>query len=276
MLKNYAPINHIAMTLLHKTHTLLAVALLVVGASSCSSSRNAQNTDDVYYSNGGSRTAVAASGNQGDYYSTAPSDNYVRMAMTDPRFATFEDYNAYDSYYYSPAAASMGYGFGYPGYGFGYPAYGMGFSYGLGFGMGLGFYDPYMAWNSYFMWNSWYNPYFYNPYYGVPVMVVGHNAAPTAIYSNLRPFNSVAYRNAVYSRSGTRTTNNRYYRPGMSGTSVYNNRVGGSPARPVNTTSFRPVNNSNSGFRPSFSAPTRSFSAPMGGGGGGGFRPGRH
>jgi hypothetical protein len=266
------------------TYTLLAVAL-VLGLSSCSSSRNAQNTDDVYYSNGGQKAAASANttnggASQGDYYSTAPSDNYVRMAMTDPRFATFSDYNAYDSYYYSPAAASMGYGYGYPAYGFGYPAYGMGFSYGLGFGVGMGFYDPYMAWNSYFMWNSWYNPYFYNPYYGVPVMVVGHTA-PTAMYSNLRPFNSLAYRNGLYAKAGTGAiTNNRYYRPGMAGTTSYNNRVNNpnnaNTARPVNQTYYRPGNNSNGGFRPSFSAPTRSFSSPSLGGGGGGFRPGRH
>jgi len=258
-----------------RIYTLLAVAV-VLGSSSCSSSRNAQNTDDVYYSNGGSKAAASTSGGsagQGDYYSTAPSDNYVRMAMTDPRFATFNDYNAYDSYYYSPAV-SMGYGFGYPAYGFGYPAYGMGFSYGLGFGVGMGFYDPYMAWNSYFMWNSWYNPYFYNPYYGAPVMIVGHSA-PTAIYSNLRPFNSLAYRNGLIAKTGTGAAGNRYYRPGMSGTSAYNSQLTG--ARPVNNTSYRPVNNNNNGYRPgSFSSPTRTFSPSFGGGGGGGIRPGRH
>lgn len=259
----------------HKTHTLLAVGLVVVGLSSCSSSRNTQNTDDVYYSNGGSKATATASGSagQGDYYSTAPSDNYVRLAMTDPRFASFADYNAYDSYYYSPGM-SMGYGMGYPAYGFGYPMYGTGlsFSYGLGFGYGMGFYDPYMSWNSYFMWNCWYNPYFYNPYYGVPVMVIGHTA-PTAIYSNLRPFNSLAYRNGLYAKAGTSAGTNRFYRPGMNGTSAYNSHVG-STARPVNSTYYRPGNNGNGGYRPSFSAPTRSFSSPSFGGGG--FRPGRH
>ena len=261
-------------TIMTRVYTLLAVAV-VFGLSSCSSSRNAQNTDDVYYSNGGSKAVASTSGgaNQGDYYSTAPSDNYVRMAITDPRFSTFDEYNSYDSYYYSPAAASMAYGNGYPAYGFGYPMYGAGFSYGMSFGMGMGFYDPYMAWNSYFMWNSWYNPYFYNPYYGVPVMVVGHTA-PTAMYSNLRPFNSLAYRNNLYAKAGTTSGNNRYYRPGMTGTSAYNSHVGNT-ARPVNGTYYRPVNNT--GYRPTFSAPTRSYSSPsFGGGGGGGFRPGRH
>jgi hypothetical protein len=262
---------------MRQIYTLLAAAL-VIGSTSCSSSRNAQNADDIYYSDGGSKTAAAASGGagQGDYYSTAPSDNYVRMAMTDPvRWSQFDDYNSYDSYYYSPEF-SAGYGFGYPAYGFGYPSYGMGlgFGSGLGFGYGVGLWDPYMAWNSYFMWNSWYNPYFYNPYYGVPVMMVGHTG-PTAIYSNLRPFNSLAYRNGLNQKMGT-STNNRFYRPGMNGTSAYNNRVSGS-GRPVNSTYYRPVNNFNSGYRPanSFSSPTRSFSPSFGGGGGGGFRPGR-
>jgi hypothetical protein len=201
------------------------------------------------------------------------------MEVTDPvRWSQFDDYNSYDSYYYSPGF-SAGYGVGYPSYGFGYPAYGMGmgFGYGIGFGYGVGLWDPYMAWNSYFMWNSWYNPYFYNPYYGAPVMIVGHTG-PTAIYSNLRPFNSLAYRNGLSARTGTGGRSNHFYRPGMSGTSTYNNRVSGS-GNAVNRTYYRPVNNSNNGFRPgSFSAPTRSFSSPSfgGGGGGGGFRPGRH
>ncbi len=166
---------------MNKIYTLLALAL-IVGMSSCSSSRNAQNSDDLYYSNGNKKAAAA---NQGDYYSTAPSDNYVRMKATDPdRWSYFDDYNAYDSYYYSPVAA----GYGYPAYGFGYGlgyGSGLGFGYGLGFGMGygLGFYDPYFA------WNSWYNPYFYNPYYGGAVFVTGHSLGGP-VYSNLRPFNS--------------------------------------------------------------------------------------
>ena len=268
---------------MRQIYTLLAAAL-VIGSTGCSSSRNAQNTDDIYYSNGGSKTAAATNSvssggaGQGDYYSTTPSDNYVRMAMTDPRFSTFADYNSYDSYYYSPAI-SAGYGYGYPAYGFGYPSYGMGmgFGFGLGFGYGVGMWDPYMAWNSYYMWNSWYNPYFYNPYYGVPVMVIGHTG-PAAMYSNLRPFNSLAYRNGLNTKMGTASGNNRFYRPGMSGTSAYNSRVSGSGSS--NGTYYRPVNNnSNGGFRPanSFSSPTRSYSpSSFGGGGGGGFRPGRH
>ncbi|HEY4107744.1 hypothetical protein [Puia sp.] len=257
--------------------TLLAVAAAaVVGMSSCSSSRNAQTTDDIYYSSGSARTAVAGT-DKGDYYSTAPSDNYVRMKAEDPtRWSYFDDYSAYDSYY--APTSSIGFGYGYPGYGFGNPYYGMGL--GLGFGYGYGFGDPYMAWNNYFMWNSWYNPYFYNPYYGGGVFVVGHSV-PTSIYSNLRPFNSVAYRNGL--SHNTRMTNNggaRYYRPGMSSTSNYNSGLTNrGSSRPVNNTFYRPTNptNNNGGFRPSFSQPTRGYSPSGGGGGGGGFsRPGRH
>src|SRR5579859_1154857 len=215
-----------------RIYTLIAVATVVVfGLSSCSSSRNAQTTDDVYYSSGSQRTAgsnySSGGASQGDYYSTAPSDNYVRMKAEDPaRWSYFDDYGAYDSYY-APAGVSMsyGYGWGYPAYGMGYSPFG--FGYGMGFGYGLGFCDPYMAWNSYFLWNSWYNPYFYNPYYGGGGFVVGHST-PTAIYSNLRPFNSVAYRNGLSHNVGrTGTGSGRYYRPGMSTTSGYNSGLNG-------------------------------------------------
>src|ERR1700754_2211285 len=122
--------------------TLLAVAAATgLGMSSCSSSRNAQASDDIYYSSGSGRTAAAA--DQDEYYSTRPSDNYVRMKAEDQsRWSYFDDYGAYDSYY-SPVGASVGYGWGYPSY------YGTGFGFGLGLGYGLGFYNPYSAWNSY-------------------------------------------------------------------------------------------------------------------------------
>ncbi len=241
-----------------KIYTLLALAL-VVGVSSCSSSRNAQNTDDLYYSNGNKKAAAA---NQGDYYSTAPSDNYVRMKATDPdRWSYFDDYNAYDSYYYSPVAAS--YGFGYPAYGFGYGmGYGMGFGYGLGFGMGygLGFYDPYFA------WNCGYNPYFYNPFYGGAVFVSHSLGGP--VYSNLRPFNSLAYRNGVAAKSGTSA--GRFYRQGMSGTSAYNSSLNGS-GRTTNTYYRNNNNNYGNSYRPASSIGNGGGFRPSGGGGG--FRP---
>lgn len=261
---------------MNRIYTLLTVAA-VIGMSSCSSSRTAQTTDDIYYSSGNRRVAAAAGDDGSEYYSTRPSENYVRLKAQDPsRWSYFDDYSAYDSYY-SPMGASVGYG---------YPAYGFGYGMGYGMGYGIGIMDPYMAWNSYFLWNSWYNPYFYNPYYGGGVFVVGGHSSPAAIYSNLRPFNSVAYRNGLGHTTRTTTSGGRYYRPGMSTTSTYNNGLSGQ-GRPVNNTFYRPANtsNNNGGYRPattnnggSFSQPSRSYSPSSGGGGGGGgfSRPGRH
>jgi hypothetical protein len=278
-----------------------AVALTFV-MSSCSSSRNAQNTDDIYYSSGGSKVAARSgannsSGNNDEYYSTAPSDNYIRMKAQDPsRWSYFDDYSAYDSYY-SPASRfsiSAGYGYGYPAYSVGY---GMGFGSPFGPAYGYGIWDPYFAWNSYYMWNSWYNPYFYNPYYGGCV-IVGKGTAATGVYSHLRPFNSVAYNNGLIHTTSSGSaystrTGNRLYRPGMTTTSAYNSGLNGQGTRPVNNTYYRPSNpgnnnnyyrpsNNNNTYRPVYqpsSQPVRTYSpAPsMGGGGGGGFsRPGRH
>lgn len=253
-----------------KVYTLLTVAVLF-GMSSCSSSRNAQNTDDIYYSDG-TRKAVAANGSsQGDYYSTAPSDNYVRMKAVDyDRWSTFDDYNAYDAYY----APSATYGI-YPSVGFGY---GLGYGWGLGFGYGMGFYDPFFAWNSYYMWNCGYNPYFYNPYYGGAIFVTKgvYGAGGGAAYAtSLRPFNVRSYGRGAALKSGTST--GRFYRQGMTGTSAYNASLNGQ-GRQVNTF-YRPANNNNS-YRPAFNNNGGGFrsytpaSSGSFGGGGGGFRAG--
>ncbi|HEY4060937.1 MAG TPA: hypothetical protein VGM30_03510 [Puia sp.] len=249
--------------------------------SSCSSSRSAAQTpDDIYYSPGGSK-AVTGGSDKDEYYSTAPSDNYVRMKAQDPdRWSYFDDYNAYDSYY---APSGIGYG---ASYGFGYPSYG--FGYGLGFGpsFGFGFGDPYLCWNNYFMWNSWYNPYFYNPYYGGGVLAYGHGVYNPGIYSHLRTFNTTGYGGGSV-RNVTNSPSSRLYRPGMRSTTAYNSNLNNSGTRTVNRNgayyrpgnTYRPVNNSyQPSTRSSFgSQPTRSFAPSGGGGGGGGFsRPGRH
>ena len=258
-------------------YTFLAGFILI--ASSCTSSRNAQTADDVYYSSGGSRAAAGASANKGEYYSTAPSDQYVQMRVQDPaRWSYFDDYNAYDSYY-SPVSMGLSYGYGYPSYGFGY---GLGYGFGPSYGFGLGFGDPYLCWNSYFMWNSWYNPYFYNPYYGGGVFVYGHQAVAPAVYSHLRTFNTNSYSNGLVrnSASVSGSAGSRLYRPGMTSTNSYNAGLNGS-GRSVNNSGnsfFRSGNGNNNTYRPVYnSQPVRSFSAPSGGGGGGGFmRAGRH
>jgi hypothetical protein len=250
------------------TFTLLSVAALA-GLTSCSSSKNAQNSPDMY-SSGNSK------GSGSDYVAAAPNDQYVQMKVQDPdRWSYFDDYNAYDSYnapapYYG-AGYGMGYGMGYGGFS---PYYGMGYSpfFGPSFGMGLGFGDPYMLWNNYFIWNSWYNPYFYNPYYGAPVIVAGKG--PGSVYSNLRPFNTTAYGNGLAHAGVTSSGRNVVYRPGMSATTAYNSHV--SSNRTTNV--YRPVNNAGN-FR-SYSQPTRSYSPSFNTGGGmrsGGFSGGgRH
>ena len=239
--------------------TLLAVAV-IIGMSSCSSSKKTtQSSDDMYYSTGTSKASA------GQYVAAAPNDQYVQMRVQDPeRWSYFDDYSAYDSYY-SPAV-SAGYGFGYP-----YPAYGFGYGYGMGFGpsFGLGFGDPFMMWNSYFIWNSWYNPYFYNPYYGGGALVVGHN--PGAVYTNLRPFNTISNAN-VLAHNGVGTTSasrTALYRPGMTSTTAYNR---GLSSNGRSTNSFRPANTNGNSFR-SFQS-TRSYSPSFGGSSGGGFRGG--
>ena len=284
----------------------LAVGLILM--SSCSSSRKtAQTPDDVYYSPGSGNAVAAASssdedggyysprnsrtGSNGEYYSTAPSDNYVRMkAQDEARWSYFDDYNAYDSYY-SPAAVSPYYSMGF---GYGYPLYGS--YYGMGYGMGLGFGDPYFAWNSYFMWNSCYNPYFYNPYYGGGVIVAKGSSYNNNVYTHLRAFNGTSYRNGLVTR--VTNTNNRVYRPAPtaysrelqsrgSGNRISTGYSNGNNGYYRSSSSY-PSSNSGYSTRPSSSnsgsfssQPVRTYSAPSapsggGGGGGGSARPVRH
>ncbi len=279
-------------------YTFLAGTLIIL--SSCSSSRKAAQTpDDIYYSPSSSGKAAPASngGDQdeyysgkaqpGDYYSTAPNDQYVRMKVQDPsRWSYFDDYSAADSYYSPSLSLGMGYGYGFPSYG-----YGLGFGFGPSFGLGFG--DPYMCWNSYYMWNSWYNPYFYNPYYGGGLIVAGggkYGAYGTnAVYSRLRAFNGTSYRNGLVTRT-TSNSNERAYRPWTS-TSYYTQGARNGNSRQINGNSnnfnnnnYRTNSNNNNFYRPSntnsggFSQPTRSYTPSSGGGGGGGgfSRPGRH
>jgi len=229
-----------------------------IGLSSCSSSKNAQDGPDMYSSG-------KTSGS--DYVTANPNDQYIQMKSQDyDRWSYFDDYNSADAYYAPPPAyygAGLGYGMGY------YPYYGFGYSpfFGPTFGLGFGFGDPYMMWNDYFIWNSYYNPYFYNPYYGGGYIVEGKS--PMSVYNNLRPFNTTNYKTGLAHYGITSTSRNTVYRPGMAGTTAYNSR------RLTSTRtsgSFRPVNSNYGSFR-SFSAPTRSYS-PSFGGTSGGFRSG--
>jgi len=241
------------------TFTLIALAT-IIGLSSCSSSKNAQNGPDMYSSG-------KTSGS--DYVAASPNDQYVQMkAQNYDRWSYFDDYNASDAYY-APApyyGAGMGYGFGAPYYGFGYSPF-----YGSGFGVGLGYGDPFMGWNNYYIWNSWYNPYFYNPYYGGGIVYVGKSG--TSAYNNLRPFNTTSYKSGLAHYGVTSNSHNVVYRPGMASTTAYNSRV----TTTRSPGGYRPANTNSGSFRTN-SAPARSFSPSVGGGGGfrGGGFGGRH
>src|ERR1700722_18247973 len=108
------------------TFTVFAISA-AIGLSSCSSSKNAQNSPDMYSSGKSSGS---------DYVAAAPNDQYVQMKSQDyNRWSYFDDYNSADAYY-APASYSsygMGYGIGAPYYGFGYSPF-----FGPSFGMGLG------------------------------------------------------------------------------------------------------------------------------------------
>ena len=261
-------------------YAFLAGTLIIF--SSCSSTqRVSQTTDDVYYSGGPKGgSSGTSSDEQPEYYSTRPSDQYVRLKSQDyNKWSYFDDYNSYSPYYAS-SGLSMGMGMGY------YPSYG----YGLGFGgtsFSLGFGDPYMCWNSYYMWNSWYNPYFYNPYYGGGVIIVNPKGVGGGgtVYNHLRTFNGTSYRNVTAGTSGS----DRFYRPASNvSTTQYNRNVRSGNGNTYRTTN---TNNTTNSYRPTYnnnnSQPVRSYSpAPsfggggtrsVGGGGGGGFsRPGRN
>jgi hypothetical protein len=255
--------------------TLFAGAAILF--CSCSSSHKVHNTDDPGYSSGSPSRSTSSSG-QDDYYSTAPSDNYVRMKTVDQsRWSTFDDYNSYDSYY-----AASPYSAGYSPYGYGYGMYGY-----PAMSIGLGFWDPYFGWNNYFMWNTCYNPYFYNPYYGGSVLIVksgnggyvGQQAA-SSVYNRMNALNASTYHTNSFSSANA---SNRYYRPRnspFSSSPVYNSGNGRRFSN--NSNSFFSRSNSynpgNSNSRPagaggSFNTgnqlPARSYSPPPSGGGGG-------
>jgi hypothetical protein len=84
-------------------YTLLTV-VVVLGISSCSSSKQATSSGDMY-STGPSKSSGSTT--SGDYYTATPNDQYIQMKASDPeRWSYFDDYDAYDSYY----AASPAYG----------------------------------------------------------------------------------------------------------------------------------------------------------------------
>jgi hypothetical protein len=229
-------------------HLVLASSILAFSA--CSTYKNSQTPDDIYYSTGTANGNSQASSS--DYYNTDPSDQYVRMKVQDPaRWSYFDDYYnyAFDPIMYNPYYSNIyGYGLGSPWLTFGY-------------------WSPWTCWNSYYAWNSIYNPYYGN------VVVANPKVPSNNLYSHLRPFNPGGYANSkMVGRGYAGTAFNPYSQPGRSaavttngsrgaynGNSYYNSnqlyRSSGTPVRSYTPSSF---GGNSSGF----------------GGGGGGIRTG--
>jgi uncharacterized membrane protein YgcG len=239
-----------------RVYIFLVSALMLVSLYSCSTYRNTQTPDDVYYSPGVPATqAASAQTNNSDYYST-PNDNYVRMRVQDPnRWSYFDDYGS--DYY----ANNYGYGYGYGS--------GVGLSFGFGSGFyspfygGFGYYSPLSFYNSYYAWNN-----FYNPYYGGVLIVNGKNTAAPG-YTRMANFNPSAYQGRYYNtRPASNFSNGNSNRTSQNYYNRNNNFNRSNDSRP-NYYSPSPTRSSN----------FNSGGSSGGGGGasrGGGFsRPGR-
>ncbi|PWT76971.1 MAG: hypothetical protein C5B59_05235 [Bacteroidetes bacterium] len=220
----------------------------VLAFASCSTYKNSQTPDDVYYSPGNSKQAAASQSHSqnsnSEYYSTS-NDNYVQMRVQDPaRWSYFDNYN--NDYYggFGPSCfASTGY-FMSPWVG------------------GFGYYSPFSYWNSYYTWNSFYNPYYPG------VVVVNPKVGSSVTYTRLSTFNPGSYTNTTYTRQNTRSTNAKssynYSQTIRNNYTTPNNYA----TRPVYSGS-RPVNNTFS-TQPTRTFSPSSFGGHMGGGGGGG------
>jgi len=237
----------------------IPIIFAAAALTSCSVYKNSQTPDDVYYSPGTPKQAVANSsnnsGSNNEYYS-AQNDQYVQMKVQDPeRWSYFDDYN-YD--YYSPYSP---YGFSpYYATTMGYGMYGM---YGMCPWIGFGYYSPFTYWNSYYTWNS-----MYNPYYG-GMVVVNPKIPSSTQYTQLRTFNPSSYSNNFYNRGNnplTKTTS--AYQPYTYSQTIHNNYNTPNSNTLSRSSFFNRTPNSN--FN---SQPVRTFSAPsFGGSGGGGVR----
>jgi len=230
---------------------LLCTAFIFSG---CSTYKNSQTPDDVYYSPGQGKEAYSSNDNNSnsDYYST-PNDQYVHMRVQDPsRWSYFDDYNS--DYYggYSPLGYSPYYSGGF-GYGYGYTPW-IGFSY----------WSPFSFWNSYYSWNS-----FYNPYYG-GIIVVNPKIASSTNYTRLGTFNPASYTNNTYSRSNVRTSNYTPYSYSQTIRRSYSNSNSSRPVfnRPNNSNTSQPVRS----YSPSSNSSIGGSRSSVGGGGGGGGR----
>jgi hypothetical protein len=243
-----------------RNHFLLAASLLSITA--CSTYKQTQTPDDVYYSPGTQQEELASnssSPNNGEYYST-PNDQYIRLKAQDPnRWSYFDDYST--DYY-------GGYG-GYSPMAYGASAFGYYGSMGWGMSPWIGFsyWSPMTYWNSYYTWNG-----FYNPYYG-GIIVTNPKIGNTGTVTRLSTFNPSSYANNNYNRGNTRPSTAAYtpynysqtIRRSYTANSFNTNNPRQSYYRPA-TNNNSTLSNQNRTYTPRSSS---SFGGSSGGGGGG-------
>jgi hypothetical protein len=181
-----------------RVHFLIAVAILAF--ASCSTYKNSQTPDDVYYSQGAHQQGANAVSNNGEYYSTA-NDQYVHMLVQDrARWSYFDDYY-YD--YYGGFGASC------------FSSFNTYMMYGSTPWIGFGYWSPYTYWNSYYTWNTFYNPY----YAGVVITSPNPKAASmpggatSSPYTHLSTFSPTSYTNNIYARRNLNLGKSGYSSP---------------------------------------------------------------
>jgi len=239
-----------------RNHFLLAS--FIISLTACSTYKQTQTPDDVYYSPGTEEAGTVSNSNapnNGEYYST-PNDQYIRLKAQDPnKWSYFDDYST--DYYggYSPMAYGAS-SFGYYG--------------SLGFGMspwiGFSYWSPMTFWNSYYTWNG-----FFNPYYG-GIIVTNPKISTGGSVTRLSTFNPSSYTNTALNRSNRPSTN--AYNPYDYSQTIrrnYNNTNG------FNANSQRPAyynrpssNNNNSTTNQNRTYTPRSSTSSFGGSSGGG------
>ena len=288
--------------------------IAIVGAvmlSSCSTYRQGQTPDDVYYSpsrevRSGNNAYVETQsdrqeGRRSDDYSNSRSgysayddfatmdDRWLMMRVRNPyRWSMFDDYSYFNTFSpYGMGGYGMG-GFHSPYNNFGWGGYQSGWSFGLGFGgynpWGLG--GGYGHFNNYSNWNNYYNPY----YGGVVIVTPKSNRANFNRNFNLNNYSN----NNVNSRVGTsngrpqfNNTNRIRYnnsnnstlggsnRRNSNSNSEYYRQPSSSSDRPSRTYSPSNNNNNSPSYSPSSSGNSGSSGSSGGNSGGGGSRPSR-
>ena len=260
-----------------RNHFLLAAS--IISLTACSTYRQTQTPDDVYYSPGTEQEGVASnsnsnSPNNGEYYST-PNDQYIRLKAQDPnKWSYFDDYST--DYYggYAPYGSYSAMAYGASAFGY-YGSMGWGMSPWIGFS----YWSPMTYWNSYYTWNG-----FYNPYYGG--IIVTNPKVGTGTVTRLNTFNPSSYTNTGLNKSNRPSSNayNPYdYSQTIRRSYTNTNGFNTNSQRP---TYYRPSTNNNNTFtnqNRTYSPRTSTSSfggssgggGSRGGGGGGMSRPGR-